>query len=132
MALDHMDEEQDDAEQSRRWVKEAGRTAVRVPGDLRDEETARRVVDEAAGQLGGLDVLVINVSSIQSYDPSVPLIDYAATKAALNNFTVNFVEELGPQGIRVNAVAPDSRPRSQAPSCFWPAPRKRPAAPVRS
>jgi NAD(P)-dependent dehydrogenase (short-subunit alcohol dehydrogenase family) len=49
---------------------------------------------------------IINTSSIQAYDPSVALIDYAATKAALNNFTVNLAAELGPKGIRVNAVAP--------------------------
>jgi len=49
---------------------------------------------------------IINTSSIQAYDPSVPLLDYAATKAALNNFTVNLAAELGPKGIRVNAVAP--------------------------
>jgi NAD(P)-dependent dehydrogenase (short-subunit alcohol dehydrogenase family) len=49
---------------------------------------------------------IINTSSVQAYDPSVQLIDYAATKAAINNITVNLAEELGPRGIRVNAVAP--------------------------
>ncbi|KAE8762095.1 SDR family oxidoreductase [Georgenia thermotolerans] len=45
-------------------------------------------------------------TSIQAFQPSQPLLDYAATKAALNNLTVNLAAELGPQGIRVNAVAP--------------------------
>lgn len=49
---------------------------------------------------------IINSTSIQSYDPSVPLMDYAATKSAINNLTVNLAADLGPQGIRVNAVAP--------------------------
>ena len=45
-------------------------------------------------------------TSIQAYEPSEPLLDYASTKAALNNITVNLASELGPRGIRVNAVAP--------------------------
>lgn len=49
---------------------------------------------------------IINTSSIQSYEPSGHLLDYAATKAAINSITVNLAEQLGPQGIRVNAVAP--------------------------
>jgi len=49
---------------------------------------------------------IINTTSIQAYDPSPSLLDYAATKAALNNLTVNLAAALGPRGIRVNAVAP--------------------------
>ncbi|MGC3956083.1 MAG: SDR family oxidoreductase [Propionicimonas sp.] len=49
---------------------------------------------------------IINTSSIQAYQPSVQLLDYAATKAAVNSLTVNLAEQLGPRGIRVNAVAP--------------------------
>lgn len=49
---------------------------------------------------------VINNSSIQAFQPSETLLDYAATKAAINNLTVNLAAELGPRGIRVNAVAP--------------------------
>ena len=156
VALSYLPEEQQDAEETRAWVERAGRSCVLLPGDLREEATARKVVDDAAGELGGLDVLVnnagfqwgrregglagvtteemdrifktnlyalfwvtqqalthlgkgasiINVSSIQAYDPSVSLIDYASTKAAINNFTVNLAAEVGEKGIRVNAVAP--------------------------
>ena len=63
------------------------------------------ITQEAAQHLGE-GASVINCSSIQSYDPSVPLMDYAATKAAINNVTVNLAADLGPRGIRVNAVAP--------------------------
>ncbi|MDO5628009.1 MAG: SDR family oxidoreductase [Mobilicoccus sp.] len=49
---------------------------------------------------------IIITSSVQAYDPSTALLDYAATKAAMNNLTVNLAADLGPQGIRVNAVAP--------------------------
>jgi NAD(P)-dependent dehydrogenase (short-subunit alcohol dehydrogenase family) len=49
---------------------------------------------------------IINNTSIQAYDPSTSLLDYAATKAAINNFTVNLAAQVGSDGIRVNAVAP--------------------------
>lgn len=49
---------------------------------------------------------IINTTSIQAYDPSPHLLDYASTKAAINNFTKGLGAQLGPKGIRVNAVAP--------------------------
>jgi NAD(P)-dependent dehydrogenase (short-subunit alcohol dehydrogenase family) len=49
---------------------------------------------------------IIMTTSIQAYAPSSHLLDYAATKAALTNLVVNLAQDLGPRGIRVNAVAP--------------------------
>ena len=49
---------------------------------------------------------IINTTSIQAYEPSPHLLDYASTKAAINNFTKGLGQQLAPKGIRVNAVAP--------------------------
>lgn len=49
---------------------------------------------------------IINTASIQAYQPSPGLIDYAATKGAIVTFTHGLAKQLAPKGIRVNAVAP--------------------------
>lgn len=49
---------------------------------------------------------IVNTTSIQAYQPSANLLDYASTKAAINNFTKGLGQQLAPKGIRVNAVAP--------------------------
>lgn len=49
---------------------------------------------------------IINTTSIQSYQPSAGLLDYASTKAAITAFTKSLAKMLVRQGIRVNAVAP--------------------------
>ncbi|GAB3528112.1 SDR family oxidoreductase [Arthrobacter monumenti] len=49
---------------------------------------------------------IINTTSIQAYNPSPDKIDYATTKAAINNFSKGLAQQLAPRGIRVNTVAP--------------------------
>jgi NAD(P)-dependent dehydrogenase (short-subunit alcohol dehydrogenase family) len=51
---------------------------------------------------------IINTASVTSYHPNAVLLDYAATKGAIQNFTANLAQMLLEQdtGIRVNAVAP--------------------------
>lgn len=49
---------------------------------------------------------IINTTSVQAYKPSPILVDYAATKAAINAATKALAMQLAPRGIRVNAVAP--------------------------
>jgi NAD(P)-dependent dehydrogenase (short-subunit alcohol dehydrogenase family) len=50
---------------------------------------------------------IINTGSIQAYDPSAPILDYAATKAAIVGFTKGLAQDLTEKrGIRVNCVAP--------------------------
>ncbi len=49
---------------------------------------------------------IINTTSIQEDQPTPMLLPYAATKAAITNLTANLAQLLGPEGIRVNSVAP--------------------------
>jgi len=49
---------------------------------------------------------IINVGSIQAYDPSAEILDYATTKAAIVGFTKGLADKFLEKGIRVNAVAP--------------------------
>jgi NAD(P)-dependent dehydrogenase (short-subunit alcohol dehydrogenase family) len=49
---------------------------------------------------------IIGTASEQAYDPSPELYDYAQTKAATMNYVKSLAKQLGPKGIRVNAVAP--------------------------
>jgi NAD(P)-dependent dehydrogenase (short-subunit alcohol dehydrogenase family) len=49
---------------------------------------------------------IIGTASEQAYDPSPELYDYAQTKAATMNYVKSLAKQLGPKGIRINAVAP--------------------------
>jgi NAD(P)-dependent dehydrogenase (short-subunit alcohol dehydrogenase family) len=49
---------------------------------------------------------IINTSSVNAYDPSENLLDYAMTKGAIMIFTKGLAKQLAKQGIRVNGVAP--------------------------
>ena len=141
-------EEDDDAQDTARWIEEAGRRAVLVRGDLSDPAHCRAVVDRAVQEFGRIDVLVSNAayqmsrdsldeisdeewdytfrlnvgamfhltkaavphmppgsaiigsSSVQSDQPSPQLAPYAATKAAIANFSAGLAQMLGEKGIR--------------------------------
>lgn len=49
---------------------------------------------------------IVNVASIEAFQPKPPLLDYAATKATIINFSQGLAMETTPQGVRVNVVAP--------------------------
>lgn len=83
---------------------------------------------------------IINTTSIQAYQPSPTLLDYAATKAAIANFTHGLAKQLATKGIRVNAVAPgpvwtplqpsDGQPEDAIPKFGEQAPMGRPGQPA--
>ena len=155
VAICYLPAEQKDAEEVATFIREAGRKAVLLPGDVSHEGFCQRLVADALEQLGGLDILVnnagrmgkteglletsterfdtlmktniysifwitkaalphlkpgasiINTTSVQAYEPSANVFDYAITKAAIANFTKGLSEPLMEKyGVRINAVAP--------------------------
>ncbi|NGM49340.1 SDR family oxidoreductase [Caulobacter sp. 602-2] len=154
VAINYLPAEEPDAQEVAKLIREAGRKAVLIPGDIKDEAFCQQLVDRAAGELGGLDILVnnaarqfsrdsildittaqfdetyktnvyamfwitkaavphlkpgsaiINTASVNAYEPSENLLDYASTKGAIMIFTKGLAKQLAPKGVRVNAVAP--------------------------
>ena len=154
VAINYLPDEEEDAREVVDLIQKAGRKAVALPGDIREETFCQQLISQVVKTLGGLDILVnnagrqqfcesieelttdafdatfktnvyslfwitkaalqhlspgsviINTSSVQAYEPSEILLDYAQTKAAIVAFTKSLAKQLAPKGIRVNAVAP--------------------------
>ncbi|WP_288530882.1 SDR family oxidoreductase [uncultured Secundilactobacillus sp.] len=154
VAIQFFPGEEADAQEVQAAIEAAGRQAILIPADLRDDHVTSQIVDTAVEGLGGLDILVLNAAqqiahpaieeittkqlqdtfnvniismftlvqaalphlpagssvvtttSVQAFDPSTTLLDYAASKAAIANFTVGLSKQLAEKGIRVNGVAP--------------------------
>ena len=66
VAINYFPTEQPDADEVIALIKEAGRKAVAIPGDLREESFCKKLVNEAVQQLGGLDILVCNAGRQQT------------------------------------------------------------------
>ncbi|MBA1204132.1 SDR family oxidoreductase [Pseudomonas capeferrum] len=95
---------------------------------------------QAAVPLMPAGATIINTASIQSYQPSATLLDYATTKAAIVAFTKALAKQVIDRGIRVNAVAPGpiwtvlqpsgGQPPEKIPEFGSQTPMKRPGQPA--
>ncbi len=67
VAINYYPTEEPDAKEVIELIKAAGRKAIAIPGDLRDPEFCRKLVDQAVQGLGGLDILVSNAGRQQAH-----------------------------------------------------------------
>jgi NAD(P)-dependent dehydrogenase (short-subunit alcohol dehydrogenase family) len=68
VAINFFPTEQPDADEVLAVIQQAGRKAVAIPGDLRDESFCKKLVADAVEQLGGLDILVCNAARQQAHE----------------------------------------------------------------
>jgi NAD(P)-dependent dehydrogenase (short-subunit alcohol dehydrogenase family) len=66
VAINYFPNEEEDAQQVVRLIRDAGRTAVALPGDLRDESICKKLVEDAILGLDGLDIIVSNAGRQQT------------------------------------------------------------------
>jgi NAD(P)-dependent dehydrogenase (short-subunit alcohol dehydrogenase family) len=55
-------EEDEDAKETAEYVRQAGKKAILVPGDISNEEQCRKIIDTSIKELGGIDILVNNAA----------------------------------------------------------------------
>ena len=72
--ITHLDAEKEDAEETVRWITEAGRRAAALSVDLREESACRQVVDRAVEEFGRIDVLVSNAAYQMSQEEGIEAI----------------------------------------------------------
>jgi NAD(P)-dependent dehydrogenase (short-subunit alcohol dehydrogenase family) len=60
--ISYLPEEEEDAQETKHWIEEAGRKAVLFPGDVSDPAYCRSIIATAVSELGGVDVLVNNAA----------------------------------------------------------------------
>ncbi len=154
VTINYLPEEESDAQSLKGLLENEGTTIHLMPGDLKEKEFAKNLINSAHNAMGGLDILVLNagkqvsqddiedlsdeqfdatmktniysmfwmvkqalplmppgatiipVTSIQGYDPSTNLLDYATTKFAIRGCTMDVSQIAIKRGVRVNGVAP--------------------------
>jgi NAD(P)-dependent dehydrogenase (short-subunit alcohol dehydrogenase family) len=66
VAINYLPEEEPDAQEVVKLIREAGRKAIPIAGDLREESFCKELVSQAIHELGGLDILVSNAGRQKS------------------------------------------------------------------
>ncbi|PPH45253.1 NAD(P)-dependent oxidoreductase [Rathayibacter sp. AY1C9] len=89
VAISYLDEH-DDAEDTAKWVREAGREALLLPGDLQDPAHCRAVVIETVERFGHLEVLVSNAAFQMSRESVTDIPDEEWDRTIATNISAYF------------------------------------------
>ena len=102
--ISYLEEEEEDARETARVVREAGRSCVTIAGDIGNEEHCRDLVQQAVQQLGGLDILVNN-AAFQMSHPEV-------TELPSDEFDLTFKTNVYALYYLIKAAIPHLQPGS--------------------
>jgi NAD(P)-dependent dehydrogenase (short-subunit alcohol dehydrogenase family) len=83
-------DEHDDAQETRKWVEQAGRKAVLVPGDVADPAHCRSIIDTAMSEFGHLEVLVNNAAMQRTHDKVEDIPDEEWERTLATNLSAFF------------------------------------------
>lgn len=87
VAIQFFPGEEEDAQQVAHYIEEAGRKALLLPYDLRDEAAPKEIIQKTVDAFGGLDTLVLNAAQ-QISSPSIAEIPLEQVK---DTFAVNII-----------------------------------------
>ncbi|KQR90854.1 NAD(P)-dependent oxidoreductase [Chryseobacterium sp. Leaf180] len=68
VAINYLPDEEPDAKEVIELIEKAGRKAVGIPGDLREESFCKELVEKAVAELGGLDILINNAGHQKTHE----------------------------------------------------------------
>ncbi|NWA35628.1 SDR family oxidoreductase [Pseudomonas sp. C6002] len=89
VAITYLDEHED-AKETARWVEEAGRQCLLLPGDLAQKANCQAIVDQTIEQFGRIDVLVNNAAFQMTHETLEEIPDEEWVKTFDINITAMF------------------------------------------
>jgi NAD(P)-dependent dehydrogenase (short-subunit alcohol dehydrogenase family) len=111
--LSYLDEHED-AEDTRRWVTDAGQQAVLVPGDVSDPAHCRAIISRAVEEFGRVDVLVSNAATQRTHHDLLDISDeewdytLATNLSAFFHLTKAAVPHMPPGGSIIGTTSVNS------------------------
>src|SRR6201992_942613 len=90
VAINYFPDEEPDAQEVLKLIRDAGGNGVALPGDLRDAAFCTKLVADAVEKLGGLDILVNNAGRQQSQESMLDITDEAFDATMKTNIYAPF------------------------------------------